>query len=74
MNRAARGNQAPVAQWIERSPSKRNVAGSIPAWGTKLKSMQAIEENSSCRVDNHIMFMNEDHRGALRAAIKGRTK
>jgi hypothetical protein len=25
---------APVAQWIEHSPSKREVAGSIPAWGT----------------------------------------
>ena len=25
---------APVAQWIEHPPSKRVVAGSIPAWGT----------------------------------------
>ena len=31
---SGRASLAPVAQWIEHSPSKRNVAGSIPAWGT----------------------------------------
>ena len=29
-------SRAPLAQWIEHSPSKRNVAGSIPAWGTNV--------------------------------------
>lgn len=29
-------NQAPVAQGIEHPPSKRQVAGSNPAWGTRL--------------------------------------
>ena len=28
--------RAPVAQWIEQPPPKRQVAGSTPAWGTKL--------------------------------------
>ena len=32
---------APVAQWIEHSPSKREVAGSIPAWGTSTKNLNA---------------------------------
>jgi|BarGraIncu00222A_1022003.scaffolds.fasta_scaffold78616_2 hypothetical protein len=30
-----RRTEAPVAQWIEQPPSKRSVAGSIPAGGTR---------------------------------------
>lgn len=33
-NRASQ--QAPVTQWIEYSPPKGKVAGSIPAWGTTM--------------------------------------
>ena len=37
--RVGAGRLAPVAQWIEHSPSKRRVAGSIPAWGTDTKNL-----------------------------------
>ncbi len=36
--RVGAGRLAPVAQWIEHSPSKRRVAGSIPAWGNDPKT------------------------------------
>lgn len=51
---------APVAQWIEHPPSKRRVAGSIPAWGTPLSLRPTIRTASAgmitgCETDDSLI-------------------
>ena len=49
---------APVAQRIEHPPSKRRVAGSIPAWGTNFKIHLLLLVNAVFENPFHISTVN----------------
>src|SRR5262245_21951645 len=50
---------APVAQWIELPPSKRSVAGSIPAWGTTTSDNDFLLFHSTNRLQRSIVEEND---------------